>query len=35
VEDLLFELAAAEAKAKDADKNLQKVLKELGFNLWV
>jgi len=31
VEDILVELADVEAKAKEADKNLQKVLKELGF----
>ena len=32
VEDLLGELVEVEAKAKVADKNLQKVLKELGFD---
>jgi len=31
VEDILTELTAVETKAKEADKNLQKVLKELGF----
>jgi type I restriction enzyme M protein len=31
VEDILSELVEVEAKAKEADKNLQKVLKELGF----
>jgi type I restriction enzyme M protein len=31
VEDLLKELAEVEAKAKEADKNLQRVLNELGF----
>ncbi len=31
VEDILSELAQAEAKVKEADKNLQKVLKELGL----
>ncbi|MDO8490373.1 MAG: class I SAM-dependent DNA methyltransferase [bacterium] len=31
VEDILSELVVVEAKAKEADKNLQKVLKELGF----
>jgi type I restriction enzyme M protein len=31
VEDILVELTEVEAKAKEADKNLQKVLKELGF----
>lgn len=31
VEDILVELAGVEAKAKEADKNLQKVLRELGF----
>jgi type I restriction enzyme M protein len=31
VEDILIDLANVEAKAKDADKNLQKVLKDLGF----
>ena len=31
VEDILVELVEVEAKAKEADKNLQKVLKELGF----
>lgn len=31
VEDILVELADVEAKAKEADKNLQKVLKKLGF----
>lgn len=31
VEDILIELAEVEIKAKNADKNLQKVLKELGF----
>lgn len=31
VEDILNELVGAEAKAKEADKRLQKVLKELGF----
>jgi type I restriction enzyme M protein len=29
VEDILVELAEVEARAKEADKNLQKVLKEL------
>lgn len=31
IEDILSDLAEVEAKAKEADKNLQKVLKELGF----
>lgn len=31
VEDILIELAEVEIKSKEADKNLQKVLKELGF----
>ena len=31
VEDILVSLAEVEAKAKEADKKLQKVLKELGF----
>lgn len=31
VKEILIELTAVEAKAKQADKNLQKVLKELGF----
>lgn len=31
VEEILSELAIVEVKAKEADKNLQKVLKELGF----
>jgi len=31
VEEILSELAEVEAKAKEADKNLQKVLKELGI----
>lgn len=31
VEDILAELAAVELKVREADKNLQKVLKELGF----
>jgi type I restriction enzyme M protein len=31
VEDILEELAAAETNSKEADKNLHKVLKELGF----
>lgn len=31
VEDILIELKDLEEKAKEADKNLQKVLKELGF----
>lgn len=31
VEDILSELVEVEAKAREADKNLQKVLKELGF----
>jgi type I restriction enzyme M protein len=31
VADILVSLAEVEAKAKEADKNLQKVLKELGF----
>jgi len=31
VEDILSELVEVEAKAKEADKKLQKVLKELGF----
>jgi len=31
VEDILSELKEVEAKAKTADKNLQKVLKGLGF----
>ncbi len=31
VEDILIELAEVETRAKEADKNLQKVLKELGF----
>lgn len=31
VEDILSDLAKVETKAKEADKNLQKVLKELGF----
>lgn len=32
IEEILSELAAVEARAKVADKNLQKVLKELGFD---
>ena len=31
VEEILTELAEVEAKTKEADRNLQKVLKELGF----
>ena len=31
VEDILIDLSGIEAKAKEADKNLQKVLNELGF----
>lgn len=31
VQDILSELAEVEKKAKEADKNLQKMLKELGF----
>ena len=31
VEDILIELAEVEVKVKEADRNLQKVLKELGF----
>lgn len=31
VEEILSDLAEVESKAKEADKNLQKVLKELGF----
>jgi len=31
VQDILIELAEVEVKAKEADKNLQKVLRELGF----
>lgn len=31
IEDILSDLAEVEVKAKEADKNLQKVLKELGF----
>lgn len=31
VEDILVELTEVEARAKEADRNLQKVLKELGF----
>jgi hypothetical protein len=32
VEEILSELAIVEAKAKEADKNLKKVLKDFGFN---
>ena len=31
VEDILVELTEVEAKTKEADKNLNKVLKKLGF----